>query len=703
VKLGEEYEVSFNANGGSGTIGSVYTFECGTVVLPANTLTKTDYIFRGWAISQDEADSGVVTYANSATFTNSGNVDTILYAVWQKDIQYTITYHGNNNTGGNAPTDNNSPYYEGSKVTILDRNTLSRNNYVFSGWSSSPIPGGALYLIGSQVTISENMDLYAIWNENPKFNITYYGNENTGGIAPVDSSSPYYVGSNITILSKGSLTKTNYTFVEWNTSADGSGDKYKEGSTLIFNDELELYAIWKENAKHTITYHGNENTGGSAPTDSNSPYYVGSTITTLPAGTLVRSNYTFMGWNTKDDGSGTNYAAGASLTLSGNIDLYAKWQENAKHTVTYHGNENTGGNAPTDNNSPYYVGSSITTLPAGTLVKNNYTFMGWNTEANGSGTNYAVGASLTLSGNIDLYAKWQENAKYKITYNGNENTAGSAPSDDNSPYYDGSTIKALSAGSLVKDNYSFIGWNTKSDGKGNNYAANDFIVISSNLDLYAMWLENGKYAVTYYGNENTGGSSPIDETSPYYSNTSVSVLGQDTLVRENYTFDGWNTQADGKGTKYNALDSFMITGNVSLYAMWKENAKHKVTYHGNNNTGGDVPVDGNSPYYVGSTISLLPAGSLVRANYTFEGWNTQADGQGTDYLSGATLTLNNDVNLYAKWKENNKYKIRYDGNLSTSGEVPVDNTQYYVNSTVSVLGKNTLERTNYTFIGWNTQ
>ncbi|CAN5134030.1 hypothetical protein BH11PSE11_BH11PSE11_34530 [soil metagenome] len=77
--------------------------------------------------------------------------------------------------------------------------------------------------------------------------------------------------------------------------------------------------------------------------------------------------------------------------------------------VNYSGNGSTGGAVPIDNHA-YFTGENVTVLSnSGTLIKAGYTFTGWNTAANGSGTNYAAtgSASFTMgSAGINLYAQW---------------------------------------------------------------------------------------------------------------------------------------------------------------------------------------------------------------------------------------------------------------------------------------------------------
>ena len=74
-----------------------------------------------------------------------------------------------------------------------------------------------------------------------------------------------------------------------------------------------------------------------------------------------------------------------------------------------------------------------------------------------------------------------------------------------------------------------------------------------------------------------------------------------------------------------------------------------VTYNGNGNNSGSVPVDG-TVYASGNTVTV-PGNSnaLVKSGYAFNGWNTAANGSGVSYAAGSTLTITADTTLYAKW------------------------------------------------------
>ena len=158
-------------------------------------------------------------------------------------------------------------------------------------------------------------------------------------------------------------------------------------------------------------------------------------------------------------------------------------------------------------------------------------------------------------------------------------------------------------------------------------------------------------AVTYDGNNNTGGTVPTDGSSPYTPGSTVTILGNTgNLVRSGgYVFVGWNTQADGGGTTYQADSTFTINADTTLYAKWV--LKYTITYDGNGNTGGNPPVDSNSPYPETDPVTVL-AGStgFIKTNWEFFCWNTAANGTGTTYLPGQTFTMgSSSLTLYAIW------------------------------------------------------
>ncbi|MCU6711948.1 InlB B-repeat-containing protein [Paenibacillus sp. J5C_2022] len=177
---------------------------------------------------------------------------------------------------------------------------------------------------------------------------------------------------------------------------------------------------------YTVTYDDNGSNDGNLPAD-NSAYSPDDSVTVLDnTGSLSRTGYTFAGWNTAADGSGTGYTPGDFFSMgTANVTLYAQWTIDS-YTVSYDGNGNDGGIAPADVNGDY--GSTVTvTGNTGNLVKTGYTFAGWNTEADGSGTSYTPGDAFMMgAGNVTLYAQWLDSFAPAITVHMSE--------ADESPY-----------------------------------------------------------------------------------------------------------------------------------------------------------------------------------------------------------------------------------------------------------------------------
>ncbi|PCJ51369.1 MAG: hypothetical protein COA79_26465, partial [Planctomycetota bacterium] len=647
------------SNGSNGSISPLGSI----TVLNGNNQSFSISPDSGYQINDVLVDSSSVGAITSYTFTNITTNHTI-HATFNALPTYTVTYNGNTNTGGSLPTDGNN-YLNGATATVLGNSgSIVKTGFSFNGWNTAANGSGTSYAAASSLTMgSSNVTLYAKWSALPTYSVTYNGNTNTGGSVPADGNN-YLNGATATVLgNSGTLVKTGYSFNGWNTASNGSGTSYVASSSLTMgSSNVTLYAKWSALPTYTVTYNGNTNTGGSAPTDANN-YLNGATATVLGnSGSLVKTGFSFNGWNTASNGSGTSYAASSSLTMgSSNVTLYAKWIALPTYTVTYNGNTNTGGSVPTDANN-YLNGATATVLGnSGSLVKTGFSFVGWNSAANGSGSSYAAASSLTMgSSNVTLYAKWSALPTYSVTYNGNTNTGGSAPTDG-SNYLNGATATVLgNSGSLVKTGFSFVGWNTAANGSGTSYAASSSLTMGSlNITLYAKWTALPTYTVTYNGNTNTGGSVPADANN-YLNGATVTILGNSgSLAKTGYSFNGWNTTANGSGSSYAASSSLtMGSSNVTLYAKWTALPTYTVTYNGNTNIGGSVPTDANN-YLNGATVTVLTnSGTLAKTGFTFNNWNTAANGSGTSYASSSSLTMGSaNVTLYAQWTALATYTI----------------------------------------------
>jgi uncharacterized repeat protein (TIGR02543 family) len=703
--------IKYDGNGNTGGTVPVDSnvYELGSTILTrdiSETFVKDGFKFAGW---NTRADGNGTSYGRDVEFEAQDTL-IILYARWTDKETFTITYDGNGNTSGEVPVDINN--YEKEKSAVLKKNVgrLAKTGYRFVGWCADKDGNGTRYAPEDTVQILGNTVMYAVWGQIITYKITYDGNNNTGGMVPYDSVA-HVAGNDVIVLSNsGALTRTDYVFAGWNTSPDGKGTQLYPGNSFTIDSTVTLYARWTKETTYTVSYDVNGSTSGAAPVDNN--HYVSGdfAIAASNSGNLSRSKYSFAGWNTKPDGSGTSYKAGELFSVISNITLYANWTLSKTYSITYNGNLNTSGTVPVDPNA--YIAGNIAVVMGntGNLTREGYTFTGWNENADGSGTPHTPNSDLKLeSQNVTLYAVWTKItvATFSVTYYGNANTGGNVPID-NSPYIAGSQATILSnSGALTKLSFTFAGWGrTPSPALDSILMPRDIIIMNDNVKLYAVWTNKTLYRVVYNANGSNSGSEPKDDNL-YLPGMNVTVKGNTgNLIKNGNTFVGWNTKRDGSGITYTENMKMVKNGyDDTLFAKWSANPTYTITYMSNNATSGTVPVDANT-YEAGVTVMLKTnSGNLARNGYTFKGWNTKSDGTGIAFTAGASVTMPsfNSI-LYADWQLIPTYSVTYNGNYYTTGSLPVDPVRYASNATVVVKGNTGgLTKTGMTFSGWNTQ
>ena len=153
---------------------------------------------------------------------------------------------------------------------------------------------------------------------------------------------------------------------------------------------------------HSLNY--SAGAGGTISGSSSQVVNYGESGTSVTAAPLT--GYHFVRWS-----DSSTIATRRETSTVANLSVSASFEVDT-NTVTYSGNGETGGNVPVDPSSPYNYGDSITVLGnSGPLVKDGFTFSGWNTAANGSGTSYAPNSTFTLGATpVILEAQWVQNS-----------------------------------------------------------------------------------------------------------------------------------------------------------------------------------------------------------------------------------------------------------------------------------------------------
>jgi uncharacterized repeat protein (TIGR02543 family) len=465
------YTVTFDKQGGAGgndTVVATYDASMPTATAP----TRTGYTFGGYYSATNGAGTQYYTGAMAGVGTWNVAVDTTLYAKWTAN-SYTVTFNAN---GGGTPSPTNKVVsYDSAFGTLA---TVSRTGYNFNGWFTAA-SGGSQVTSGSLNTVPANQTLYAQWTA-ITYVVSYDPNGATSGVEPSDQTKTYDVPLTLAINS-GNLARTGYNFMGWNTATNGAGVDYDEGVSYTNNAAIVLYAKWTP-ITYVVSYNANSATSGTAPGNQSKVYDVNLTLA-LNSGSLTRTGYTFAGWNTAANGSGTDYAVGATYTVNAALTLYAKWTPDT-YVVSYNANSATSGTAPANQTKTNGVNLTLATN-SGSLARTGYTFAGWNTAANGSGTDYAVGATYTGNTALTLYAKWTPNT-YVVSYSANGATSGTAPANQTKTN-DVNLTLATNSGNLARTGYVFVGWNTATNGAGTDYAVGATYTGNTALALYAKW------------------------------------------------------------------------------------------------------------------------------------------------------------------------------------------------------------------------
>lgn len=669
----------------------------------SSQIGKTNRTFYGWSANTDANDRDVPVGDTMDRNTLNANVRTeivmparakTVYALWA--INPTLSYNVNTPAGSNAPgtpASQTVPYNTAAadKSGWAADDTGKIPGYRFDGWYTAP-NGGNKYDFNTPLT--NNVTVYAHWIGNG-YTVRFTGNGATGGNTP-DQAFQYNIGQN---LHRNGFVRDGYTFTGWkradNQQAYGDG-QWVTNLTTQPNGIVTMVAQWSANEAH-IRYNPNppagKTTGGQGT--PNWDGHTGDTPTIGQNGWTI-DGYTFAGWATSPDGSGARYAPGARWTANGTLTLYAQWTA-GEASLSYDGNGATGGKTDPQTGK---TDEKINVRDNG-FTRDGYTFVTWNTQADCKGNAVKPNSEWTLRGSSTLYACWAGTAQ-TLTYHGNGATGG------NTAAQSGHTGDELTtnANGFTRDGYTFVRWDTAKDGSGTAYGegkngVSQYVMKPAGNDLYAIWQANPA-SIQYRDDWGANGSTP-DTTGVTGQNVTIAQNG---FTRPGYTFTGWardrrtdpSLQPGGRYT--------LTPGTTTLWAQWKADPAHLV-YNSNIGTVGSETktVDG----VVDQTVKTI-TNPFDRPGYTFSGWNTQADGKGKAYATGAdyVLTANdkstpkNTSVLYAQWKINGaSLKFNPNGGIGHVDDVTGD-----AFSTVTIPGdakEPKITRPGYRFVGWSTE
>jgi uncharacterized repeat protein (TIGR02543 family) len=640
------YTVTYNANGGSGTMAAQTSNA--TANLNANTFTYTDRVFNGWNTS---ADGSGILYSNSASYPFLANIT--LYAQWGN----VITFSSQGATSG-TPSQTSRSWSSGA-INLPQVGTMVKAGYTFGGWSN----GTTTYAGGASYTPTGGITLNPVWNA-ITYTISFNSNSASSGNVPANQT--WTAGTTARTLSGniGSpvLAKSGYTFGGWATSASSTAavTTYSSFANQTF------YAIWTP-ISYTITYALNGGTS-ALPTQANRQIYNTFTLAATP----TKADYYFAGWS--DSATATTYAALATYSITATsapaITLTAQWIPT--YTLNYVLNGST---SAVTGEGTYNSGTVVTLTAAPT--RTGYTFNNWLDSSN---VTHAAGSSFTMLQNSVLQAQWTA-ILYPVTYALNGAT-GTLPLQSslamNSPF--------VVSTAPVRAGYTFGGW---SDGTSVYPAGSTYVMGTSSVTLTAQWSAI-PYSVTY----DLGGGQgtlPTQADGTIGSTFTLPATGANpTWIA--HTFIGWS---DGAAV-YAAGSTYTFgASNVTLTAQFSLNGYTQIAYSLGANGAGALPASTSA--LEGNTIVVASGSAVTRSNYAFAGWSDGSNlyQPGDVYLVGPEAA---PITFVPNWTSG--YNVAYSTG-SGFGIAPVDPVGRVTGSTFIVGSAETLNRQGFTFTGWS--
>ena len=530
--------------------------------------------------------------------------------------------------------------------------TPLREGYDFVGWRDAQ---------GEMVTfpcaVTEDMAVEAVFAPH-EYTIDYWLN---GG---------FFRGSVTTsiTLESGSVElavpeKSGDTFEGWYLTPDYSGEAVERISCTGTN--LSLYAKWS-NAAYSIRYE----LGGGILYESNPASVTAETECLLHE--PVREGYLFLGWYDGAQG-GTKYDRVGGGNAA-NVTLYALWQKSdALFSVLY---DYMGGEATGENPVSVGVGEVYELLPAS---KAGYTFLGWNTQKDGSGE--YVSRLYNVDETLYLYAIFEPKT-YVVRYIFEGNYEGDATNPNMVEFGERVTLLPVAL-----YGHEFVGWYDAEEG-GNPVAVIDASNILTITTLYARFvpLEFQLHLDAGDGTFVAGGGMQHTLTVGFDERIDLpdcSLLGHDFL--------GWNDRADVSGEYYQTFAG--TEGDQTLYAVYAAREYLiRYEYEGTYESG---KVNPNYITY-GETVTLYP---VYRTGYTFAGWyDAKAGGTRVEVID--EHNIGSVSVLYARFVPL-EFAITLDAGggtfTSPDGEASVYTYRLEYGQTLDLP---TCSREGYAFLGW---
>lgn len=383
---------------------------------PVNPIDSA-FELEGWTLGGDSIDTLL-----TEGFMDSDNIH--LYAAWKKKYTIQLVSGANNSIQElseymyvRCKTDVTS-WYSDPMITLPSPNAIS--GWTAKGWtafSDDQASNNDYVSAGYEYNASgDYTKLYALYETTvTKTFVSYNNTEKVTGKRYFNAAGNY---ANPTITVPTGATYSGWTWRGWTAAEDTGADatvSWDNGSAMQgATTDSTYYGLYNKTV--TRTFHSMNGTSNKSESVSGTAYYNASG-TTAKAAIVVPSGGTYTGWTWRGWSGLNSTAADASVVSeSGKTiytlddgDVYGLYQQTI--TLSYNGNSADSGSVENQSGTSYYNAYGKTKNPSFYLAtngftRNNYKWIAW-AQGSASGTQYAVGAGVTLSANTTFYAVWE--------------------------------------------------------------------------------------------------------------------------------------------------------------------------------------------------------------------------------------------------------------------------------------------------------
>ena len=679
------YTVSYNSNGGSGTMTNDTATYDSNFITKKNTFTKTGYTFNGWNEKADGTGtvwglttSGVYESGKTWKWTYTKNIT--LYAQWKANTNTKyVVKHYKQKLDGTYPSEADDT----DNLTGTADSSVSPAIKSYAGFTSPSLQTVTIAADGSTVVT------YKYTRNKYTFTLGSATGVSTSGST---ASGSYYYGSTITLKASAN---TGYTFNGW-ISSNTNLVANQTNSSATFTMPVGNITMTPSTgyASYTVTYDATTN-GGSTAKQTASIKYKSLVDLTKKA---EKSGYEFVGWNINKDATS---ALSSYEMPAKNVTLYAIYKKTLTATFNYYNSKSEPRSVTIYNNAT----SGSITSPAALGTPSGYTFRHYSTSnvANAAKT-IDANSAVVLTGNQTYYASYQKNVTLNFYYHSgtdayaNKQTSTTATGVQYLGYNNAIVNSTVSIPSAVAGSTGYCGTSYKGV-----TAANSTTPISVNTgttNYYAYY----QATITYYYYNGSAHTTGAGTRTAYSNGTNYVTTASAAPTPSSYdgaAFKGWSYTNDSVNDRNPAY-----TAMTALYAYYQKTVNATFNYY-DGSKAATTTVSSNK-YYVSkdsgintfnTNITIPDAAKANRGSYTYRGISTSNAAN----ASVVTPTTANTT-YYSSYTYAITANFTANGGTGTAPSSAAGTG--YMNYSGSKIGisvtmpSNTFTRNGYTFGGW---